>query len=247
MIVKNAKQERLLREAGKISSDILRTLGSNIDIGITPLQLEELAQRMCKEYGVKPSFMTVPGYNYATCISVNDCILHGIPNDTPFKESDLVKIDFGIVYKRFCTDHCWTWGVGKMTKEDKRLMEAGREATENGCKMAIAGNTTGDISNALYSTATKYGYTTLKDYVAHGIGKTLHERPQILSFGEPGTGERLKNGMVVCIECQVVSCPDTHISDNGWDIMSSDGSNGSMYEYMGIIREKGFDKLTESF
>jgi len=247
MIIKNAKQERILREAGEMSSDILRTLGENIDIGVTPLQLEELAQDMCKEYGVKPSFMTVPGYDFATCISVNDCILHGIPNDIPFKEGDLVKIDFGIVYKGFCTDHCWTWGVGEISKEDKRIMEAGREATESGCKMAITGNKTGDVSHAFRSTATRYGYTTLKDYAAHGIGKTLHEEPEILSFGEPNTGEKLRDGMVVCIECQVVKVDDMFIGSNGWDVLSVDGSKGSMYEYMGIVREKGFIKLTDSF
>ncbi|MCD4756440.1 type I methionyl aminopeptidase [bacterium] len=247
MIIKNAKQERILREAGGVSSDILRTLGENIDIGITPLDLEKLAQDMCREYKVKPSFMTVPGYDYATCISVNDCILHGIPNETPFKEGDLVKIDTGIVYKGFCTDHCWTWGVGKISDEDKNLMKVGREATENGCEQAIAGNKVGDISHALRSTAIKYGYTTLEECAAHGIGKTLHEEPEILSFGEPNTGELLKDGMVICVECQVVTNLGTYVSTNGWDILSSDGSNGSMYEYMGIVRKDGFVKLTDSF
>jgi len=247
MIIKNPKQERILRDAGRISSDILRELGSSIEIGVTPLEIEELAQDLCKQYGVKPSFMDVPGYNYATCISVNDCILHGIPNDIPFKDGDLVKIDFGIVYKGYCTDHCWTWGVGNVSKEDRKLMEAGREATENGCKMAVANNFTGDVSHALRSTATKYGFTTLESYAAHGIGKTLHDLPEILSFGEPKTGDRLKDGMVVCIECQVVSTNDTVISDNGWDVMSVDGSKGSMYEYMGIVRDHQFVRLTDSF
>ncbi|HCC67665.1 TPA: type I methionyl aminopeptidase [Patescibacteria group bacterium] len=247
MIIKNAKQERILREAGEISSDILRTLGNNLDVGITPLEIEKLAQDLCKEYGVKPSFMTVPNYDYATCISVNDCILHGIPNDIPFKKGDLVKIDFGIVYKGYCTDHCWTWGIGNISIEDKKLIEAGREATENGCKQAVTGNRTGDISHVLRSTAVKYGFTTLKEFVAHGIGKSLHEEPEILSFGDPNTGDVLKDGMVLCIECQVVINDDIYISDNGWDVMSVDGSKGSMYEYMGIVRDKGFVKLTDSF
>ena len=155
MIIKSAKQEKKIRKAGEISSDILRELGESVDIGVTPLEIEDLANDLCNRYGFRSSFKTVPGYDYATCISVNDCILHGIPNDVPFKEGDLVKIDFGIIYKGYYTDHCWTWAVGDITEEDARLMEAGREATENGCKVAIAGNYTGDISYALRSTAQK--------------------------------------------------------------------------------------------
>jgi methionyl aminopeptidase len=247
MIIKSPKQEKRLRKAGEISSDILRELGSNVKEGVTPLDIERLANEKCSEYGVKPSFKTVPGYDYATCISVNDCILHGIPNDRPFESGDLVKIDFGIIYKGFYTDHCWTWGVGDMSEEDKRLMEGGREATENGCKQAKVGNTTGDISNALRSTAERYGYTTLEEFAGHGIGKNLHDSPDILSFGKPGSGDLLKDGMVVCVECQVTKSNDIYIADNGWDVMSSDGFKGSMYEYMGIVTYDGFIKLTDSF
>lgn len=247
MIIKSAKQERTLREAGKLSSDILRELGNSIEEGITPLDIEALAQKLCKDNGVKPAFATVPTYDWATCISVNDCILHGIPNDRPFEEGDLVKIDFGIIYKGFFTDHCWTWGVGEVSEEDKRLMKAGREATENGCKAAVAGNRTGDISHALRSTAERYGYTTLEEFAAHGIGKSLHEEPEILSFGKPNTGELLVDGMVITSECQVVYSNDIYIGDNGWDVISSDGSNGTMYEYMGIVTYDGFKKLTDSF
>ena len=247
MTIKSAKQERIYREAGKISSEILRELGDNVKEGFTPLDIEKLAQDRCREFRVKPSFATVLGYDWATCISVNDCILHGIPNDIPFKEGDLVKIDFGIVYKGFSTDHCWTWAVGKVSDEDRILMEAGREATENGCKEAVAGNHTGDISHALRSTAKRYGYTTLEEFAGHGIGKSLHDTPEILSFGNPNTGELLKDGMVICVECQVTKSNDIYIGKNGWDVMSSDGFKGSMYEYMGIVRRDGFVKLTDSF
>ena len=247
MIIKSAKQERTLREAGRISSNILRELGKSIKIGITPLDIETLAQRLCKENGVRPAFATVPGYDWATCISVNDCILHGIPNDRPFEEGDLVKIDFGIIYKGFYTDHCWTWAVGELSKEDQKILEAGREATENGCKMAVVGNTTGDISHALRSAAEKYGFTTLEEFTGHGLGKSLWEEPVIMSFGEPGSGDDLRDGMVVCVECQVVPTKDVFIAENGWDVMSSDGSKGSMFEYMGIVREGNFVKLTDSF
>jgi methionyl aminopeptidase len=247
MIIKSPKQERILREAGKISSHILRELGNNVKEGFTGLNIEELANGLCMENGVKPSFKTVPGYRYATTVSVNDCVLHGIPNDIPFKDGDLVKIDFGIVYKGYCTDHCWTWGIGNISKEDMRLMEAGREAVENACKKAVVGNMTGDISHEFRATANRYGYTTLEDFAGHGIGKSLHEYPDIFSFGEPDTGERLKDGMVICVECQVVYTNDVYIADNGWDVMTNDGSKGVMFEYMGIVRENEFVKLTDSF
>jgi len=247
MIINSAKQEKTLREGGRISSDLLRELGKATKVGVTPVEIENLAQEFCREYNVKPSFATVPGYDYATCISVNDCILHGIPNDTPFREGDLVKIDTGIVYKGYCTDLCWTWGIGKVSKEDMKLMEVGRKATENGCKQAVVGNRTGDISHAFITTAEKYGYTTLKEFVAHGIGKTLHDKPEILSSGKPNSGVPLKDGMVVCIECQIVNNDNIYIADNGWDVMTSDGSKGTMYEYMGIVRGGEFVKLTDSF
>jgi methionyl aminopeptidase len=247
MIIKSAKQEKKIREAAEISSNILRQLGESVREGITPLDVEDFAQELCRDNRVRPSFATVPDYNYATCISVNDCILHGVPNNKPFKKGDLVKIDFGIIYKGLFTDHCWTWSVGEPSKEDKRLMEAGREATENGCKQAVAGNSTGDISHALRSTAEKYGYTTLEEFAGHGIGKTLHDEPEILSFGKRGSGDQLKDGMVVCVECQVTKSNDIYIAENGWDVMSSDGYKGSMYEYMGIVTYDGFVKLTDSF
>ncbi|MDD3475231.1 MAG: type I methionyl aminopeptidase [Candidatus Dojkabacteria bacterium] len=247
MIIKSAKQEKTYREAGRISSDILGELGHNVKVGVTPLEIEALANDLCREYDVKPSFKTVEDYNYATCISVNDCILHGIPNDIPFKEGDLVKIDFGIIYKGLFTDHCWTWGVGNVSNEDRKLMKAGREAVENGCSVAVTSNHTGDISNQFRSTAKKYGYTTLSDFAGHGIGKSLHGEPDIYSFGDPGTGERLKDGMVICIECQVTKHDAIYIADNGWNVMSSYGEKGSMYEYLGIVRDHQFIKLTDSF
>jgi methionyl aminopeptidase len=246
MIIKSAKQERIYREAGRISSDILRELGNNVKVGMTPLEIEQIANDLCREYGVKPSFKTVEDYDYATCISVNDCILHGIPNDIPFKDGDLVKVDFGIIYKGLFTDHCWTWGVGNISKEDRKLMEAGREAVENACVQAFSGNYTEDLSYEFISTAKKYGYTTLSDFAGHGIGKSLHEEPDIYATTRLGTS-LLKDGMVICIECQVTKHDSVYIADNGWDVMSSYGEKGVMYEYLGIVRDHQFVKLTDSF
>lgn len=247
MIIKSPKQEKNYRIAGEISSEILRELGDSLRIGSTPIDIEKMARKLCEKYRVMPSFATVPDYKYATCISVNDCILHGVPNDTPFENGDIVKIDTGIIYKGLYTDHCWTWGLGEVSKEDKKLMSAGQEATENGCKMAVAGNKTGAISHAMRSTAQKYGFTTLEEFAGHGIGKGLHDRPEILAFGDSNSGDLLKDGMVICVECQVVYNNDIYIAENGWDVISSDGNKGSMYEYMGIVRENEFVKLTDSF
>ena len=247
MIIKSAKQERTLRDATRISSDILRELGNSIEVGLTPLDIEKRANELCDKNRVKAAFKTVPDYDWATCISVNDCILHGIPNDRVFKKGDLVKIDFGIIYKGYYTDHCWTWGVGELSKEDSNILKAGREATKNGCKEAVVGNKTGDISHAMRSTAESYGFTTLEEFTGHGIGKTLWEKPEILSFGDPNTGYDLRDGMVICVECQVTKSNDIFIANNGWDVMSSNGFKGSMFEYMGIVREGEFVKLTDSF
>jgi methionyl aminopeptidase len=247
MIIKNEKQYIRYKEAAEISMSILYKLGEAIKPGVTPLEIDNLAGELCKEHHVKASFREVPGYDYNSCISVNDIAVHGIPKDVPLKEGDLVSIDFGIIYKGFNTDHCWTWSVGKPSEENLKLMNAGKEATENAVKLAVAGAYTGDLGHAMESTAKKYGFNILRMFEGHGIGRTLHDEPELPAYGVPGMGDVLKEGMVICVECQVVDGDgDIYTDEDGWSAHVNNGGNSVMYEYMVIVRDGKPEILTDT-
>lgn len=249
MIISKPKEERILREASNISVDILKQLGSELREGITPLDIDGKAGFLCKEYGVKPAFKKVKGYNFNTCISVNEVAVHGVPKDIPFKKGDLVSIDFGIFHKGIYTDHCWTWSIGEPSKENEKLLLAGRNAVENAVLKAVVGNRTGDLGYEMEEEARKNGYNTLKMFVGHGIGKTLHDNPEILAYGKPNTGDVLVDGMVVCIECQVVddTGDDVRIDEDGWSAKTVNRGNSVMFEYMVIVRKEKPQILTDTF
>ncbi|MDY0096936.1 MAG: type I methionyl aminopeptidase [Candidatus Dojkabacteria bacterium] len=247
MIVNKAKDEKLLREATQISLTILKKLGKEIKPGITPLDLDQKAGIFCKEYGVSPAFKRVRGYDFNTCISVNDVAVHGIPKDIPLKKGDLVSIDFGIIHKGIYTDHCWTWSIGVPSKENERLINAGREAVESCIPLAISGNYTGDLGNQMESVAKENGFNILKMFVGHGIGKTLHDTPDIPAYGKKGTGSLLVDGMVICIECQVVNDNGkVSLDDDGWSIRTLNGGMSVMYEYMILVGKEKPTVLTDT-
>lgn len=238
MIIKKPKEEKILREAGEISVEILSKLRNMLKEGVTTLEMDDYAGELCSEYGVKPAFKEVDDYHFNTCISVNDVAVHGVPNKEVLKRGDLVSIDFGIVYKGYMTDHCWTWSIGKPDEKKKKLLESGRRAVENAMEKAVVGNRTGDLGFEMENEARSNGFNILKVFVGHGIGKGLHEYPDIPAFGKRGTGELLVDGMVVCVECQVVD--DTgkvFTDDDGWSERTERGGDSVMFEYMVIVKK----------
>lgn len=247
MIITKAKDEKLLREATDISVKILKKLGEEIKVGVSPLDIDIKAGYLCKQYNVQAAFKRVDGYNFNTCISVNDVAVHGIPTNIPLRKGDLVSIDFGIVYKGMYTDHCWTWGVGRPTKENQKLLNAGREAVESCLPIAIVGNYTGDLGFEMERVAKRDGFNVMKMFVGHGIGKTLHDHPDIPAFGKKGKGTLLVDGMVICLECQVVNdSGNVRIDNDGWSAKTSNGGNSVMFEYMVIVRKDTPDILTDT-
>lgn len=238
MIINKAKDEKTLREASSISVSILKQLGEDIREQITPLEIDRRAAVLCREYNVKPAFKRVQDYNFNSCISVNDVAVHGIPKDIPLKQGDLISIDFGIIYKGLYTDHCWTWSIGKPNKKNEKLISAGREAVENCLPLAISGNHTGDLGNEMERVAKKNGFNVLKMFIGHGIGKTLHDSPDIPGYGKKGSGTFLVDGMVICIECQVVDdTGEITIDPDGWSAKTKHGGNSVMFEYMVIVEK----------
>ncbi len=248
MIVKNENEEKLLLEAGKISMEILYQLGQRVKVGNTPIEIDNFAGELCKEYKVHPAFQRVEGYHFNTCISVNDVPVHGIPTGIPFKEGDLVSIDFGIVYKKLYTDHCWTWSVGKPNEKNSKLLTAGRNAVENAISKAIVGNRVGDLGYEMQLEAERNGFNVLSIFVGHGIGHTLHDDPEIPAFGRKGKGTLLEDGMVICIECQVVDdVDDVEIDKDGWTARTVNGGNSVMFEYMVIVKKDAPLVLTDQY
>ena len=239
MKIRNSQEEELLKEACNISVDILQKLGQKIKEGITPLQIDNYAGELCLQYKVHPSFKRVDGYMYNTCISVNDVAVHGIPKNIPLQKGDLVSIDFGIVHKKMYTDHCWTWCVGKADEQKMKLLLAGRKAVESALPNAVVGNRTGDLGYEMEKVALDNGFNILSVFVGHGIGKGLHEYPDIPAFGKKGKGDLLEDGMVICIECQVVDDEDNVVIDksDGWSARTVHGGNSVMFEYMVIVRK----------
>jgi len=247
MILNKAKDEKILREASKISLTILKKLSKEIREGSTPLEIDQKAGIYCKEYNVQPAFKRVQGYDFNTCISVNDVAVHGIPSDIPFKKGDLISIDFGIIHKGLYTDHCWTWSLGKPSKENRKLIQAGRDAVENCIPLAIPGNYTGDLGYEMERVAKENGFNVIKMFIGHGIGKTLHDAPDIPAYGKKGKGDLLVDGMVICIECQLVNGKgQIYIDTDGWSVRTENKGMSVMFEYMIIVRKDNPVVLTDT-
>lgn len=243
MTIKSQSELAKYKKAAQISTQIMAELRDAIKPGVYPIELDKLAGKLCEKYQVKPSFKGVVNknliYKHNSCISVNDEILHGIPNKREIKTGDLVKVDFGIIYQGLFTDHCFTVGIEKVSDNDQQLLKVGREAVLNAVKLAKPGNYTGDLGQAMHGTAFRAGFDTLKQYVGHGIGHSLHEQPEIPAYGQSKTGSKLEKNMIICVECQVVPGNDqVYIEDNGWTVKTKDGNKGVMFEYMVRVDKK---------
>lgn len=250
MILRSEEEKNKYRKVAKLSTDILWQLHQKVSEGVTPLEVDELAEKLAQENGARPNFKGVGDpknpYKHSTCISVNDVVVHGIPQSEPFKKGDLVKVDFGIEKDGLNTDHCFTVVIGDyLNDEDEKLMEVGRKAVLKAAQMAKVGKTTGDLGHAMESAVEKEGFTVAEQYVGHGIGNSLHDEPQIPAWGEPGAGQKLKEGMVVCVEAQVIAGDNMlDLDSDGWSVKTRDGSKSVMFEYMVLVGKKKAEILT---
>lgn len=239
--VKTSFEVIQLRRAGQIAAEIIEALGQMVAPGVSAGELERAAWELCKKNGVVPSFFGHLDYKYATCISVNDEAVHGIPYDEKiFVEGDLVKVDFGVKFNGYCSDHCRTFPVGKISDQHAKLLKTGEAATTAGVAAARVGNRIGDISWGMQSTAEAAGFQVIRMYIGHGIGKKMHELPEVPAFGKPGTGDVLKENMVICVECQVVEGDEAVKHDqDGWTVRTKDGGWSVMFEQMIRITSDG--------
>jgi len=245
IIIKSAEELAIMRQAGKIVGSVLEILSHQVKPGMTTMELDIIAAREVAKLGAKPSFKGYHGFPATLCVSVNDEIVHGIPGKRALREGDIVSLDFGAIFDGFQGDAAVTVGIGKMTPEAKRLMEATKGSLEAGIAAARPGATLGDISATIQDYAESRGYSVVREYTGHGIGREMHEDPQIPNFGLPGTGPVLKKGMALALE-PMVNTGDwrTRLGNDHWTVLTADGSLSAHFEHTIAITDNKPEVLT---
>ncbi len=243
-MVKNSYEQKLLRESGKIAGAALKRAMDAIEPGISALEVDKIAEREIYKMGGDLSYKTVPGYKYATCITVNDAVVHGLPTERKFEEGDLVSVDLAVVYKGWHTDCAWSKLIGKSAEKTK-FLQIGEEALWAGIAQAAEGNRVGDISSAIGKKVEGSGLHIVRSLVGHGVGKKLHEEPEIPGVGKSGTGPILKEGMSLAIEViYTKSTPEVVLDKDGWTYRSADGSWGGLFEMTLLVGRRKAEVLT---
>jgi methionyl aminopeptidase len=249
--IKSEKEIAIMRQAGKIVADILRMLTRQMEPGMKTKQLDIIAEKELKRLGAESSFKGYHGYPATICVSVNDEIVHGIPGDRVLKEGDIVSLDFGAIYHGFHGDAAVTVPVGEVSPEAKRLIETTRDTLEKGIAAARAGANLGDISAAIQSHAESKGYALVREYTGHGIGRKMHEDPQIPNSTEPpyglqaGTGPVLKKGMTLALEPMLNTGGwRTRVASDQWTVLTADGSLSAHFEHTIAVDNNSPEVLT---
>ncbi|HUV76312.1 MAG TPA: type I methionyl aminopeptidase [Dehalococcoidales bacterium] len=244
--IKSAKEIDAMRQAGKIVASILETLSKHTKPGIKTKELDNIADRELKRHGAKASFKGYHGFPANLCVSVNDEIVHGIPGRKILHEGDIVSLDFGAIFDGYQADAAMTVGVGKINSTAKQLMEVTEGALEAGINAAHSGARLGDISAAIQNHAESRGFSVVREYTGHGIGREMHEEPQIPNFGIPGSGPVLKKGMALALE-PMVNAGDWHTrqGDDHWTVTTVDGSLSAHFEHTIVITDGEAEVLTK--
>lgn len=243
---KNPEEIKLMREGGKIASIVLNEVKSTAKPGVSLLDLNELAEKIISENKAKPSFKGYKGYPAATCISINNELVHGIPTKRTLKEGDIVGIDVGVYFKGFHTDTAITIGIGKISSEASKLIKITEESLYVGLKKVKAGVHLGDVQEAIQKYIEKAGFSVIRNLTGHGVGKELQEEPSIPNFGKAGTGIILKEGMTLAIEPMVATGSwEVRVKPDGWTVVMADGSLGAHFEHTIAVTKKGCEILTK--
>jgi len=232
IIIKSKKEIDAMRQAGKIVATILAILSEQVRPGIKTKKLDVIAARELQKLGAKSSFKGYRGFPATVCVSVNDEIVHGIPGEKILEEGDIVSLDFGAIFKGFHGDAAVTVGVGEISPQARRLVETTKGALEAGIAAAYPEAGLGDISVAIQTYAESRGYSVVREYTGHGIGREMHEEPQIPNFGVPGSGPVLKKGMTLALE-PMVNNGDwrTRVGSDHWTVFTADGSLSAHFEH----------------
>lgn len=248
--IKSPREIELIRESSRIVAELLALLGSRVKPGVHTKELDEIAERYIRSRGGTPAFK---GYGHdrknlfpaSLCISVDDVVVHGIPNGRPLEEGQIVSIDVGVKKDGYFGDSARTFPVGRITEDKKRLMQVTEESLYKGLEQAVAGNHLHDISFAVQKHVESNGFSVVRDLVGHGVGKSLHEEPAIPNYGDPGTGLKLKEGMVLAVEPMVnAGTYKVEFGDDGWTVRTADRKPSAHFEHTIVVRKGEPEVLT---
>ena len=244
--IKSAREIELMRESGKILAEVHAKLGEAIRPGISTLEIDTLGEKLIRSYGCVPNFLNYNGFPASICVSVNEEVVHGIPNAKHIlREGDIVSLDAGLIYKGYHSDAARTHGVGVISEDAKLLIERTKQSFFEGIKMATAENHLFDISNAIDAYISQFGYGIVRELVGHGIGTQLHEDPQIPNFAQRRRGLKLKPGMTLAVEPMInMGRSDVEWLDDDWTVVAEDGSYSAHYENTILITDGEPEILT---
>ena len=247
IVLKSSEEIEKMAKAGGIVGEVLESIKSMIQTGITTKEIEVYADERIRALGGKPAFKGYRGYPASICTSVNDEVVHGIPSSRKLKDGDIISIDLGVYYDGFYGDGAVTVPVGKIDNETAALLQITEEALNLGIENAIVGKRVSDISHAIQSHVEKSGFSVVRTFVGHGIGRELHEEPQIPNYGIPGKGPRLKEGMTLAIEPMVNSGTyEVRILGDGWTAVATDGKKSAHFEHT-VLVTTGKPKILTKF
>ncbi|MCK4690538.1 MAG: type I methionyl aminopeptidase [Desulfuromonadales bacterium] len=241
IILKSQSELVKMRKAGRMVAEVLQLLRERIRPGVTTLELNRLAEDRCKKWKARPAFKGYGGFPFTICASINDEVVHGIPSPKrALKEGDIVGVDCGTSLEGYFGDAAVTFAVGNISDDAARLMKETKASLDAAIDKVKVGNRLSDISNAVQSHVEARGYSVVRNFVGHGIGKSLHEEPQIPNFGSPGHGIRLRAGMVFAIEPMInMGKKEVMVLDDGWTAVTNDGSLSAHFEHSVAVTENG--------
>lgn len=246
IVLKSTEEINIMRKSGKITAEICALLKEKVRPGITTVSLDDLAMEELKKRNAAPAFLGYRGYPKSICTSINEEIVHGIPSFRVLNEGDLISIDFGVLYEGFYGDMAFTVGVGDISAEAKKLIAVTEKSLYKGIAQGQPGNRLGDISHAVQKEAEENGYAVVRQYVGHGIGRQMHEDPQLPNYGEPDTGQVLKTGMIFAIEPMVnAGTYEAEVLEDGWTVVTKDRKLSAHFEHTVAILDNGPEILTK--
>ena len=246
VILKPASAIKKMREAGRLSALALKVGGEAVKPGVTTAEIDKVIYDFIMSQGATPSFLNLYGFPASACISVNDELIHGIPGNRVIKDGDIVSIDVGACLDGYHGDNAATFVAGNASEEALELLDVTKQSLYKGIEMAVVGNRVGDISNAVQTYCEERGYSVVREFVGHGIGRSVHEDPEVPNFGAAGHGPRLVNGMCIAIE-PMINAGTRFVStdSNGWTVRTKDGKLSAHFEHTIAITDNGPIILTD--
>jgi len=244
--LKSQREIDMMKKAGELLARTHKEIAKMIKPGITTWEIDQFVDRFLAEHGATPEQKGYKGYEYATCASINDEICHGFPRKQPLQEGDIVTIDMVVNLNGALADSAWSYPVGKVDPLTQKLLDVTKESLYKGMEQVKVGNRIGDIGHAIQTYVEAQGFSVVRNFIGHGIGPTIHEKPEVPHYGLPGKGPRIKEGMVFTIEPMVnIGGFETKMDNNGWTARTLDGSLSAQYEHTLAVTNNGIVIITD--